>query len=355
MSSDHGSLTPFSRLLLTVGSGVIVLAGMRAASPVIGPVVIALLLTIAWSPAASWLRRRGWPPAVAALTGIVLGIIVIALFVLLVWSSLGQLQEKLPEYQPRVDAIHQSIVQLLAALPFDTSPILSAEPLQPGALVGHALGFIRGLTATAGNLGVLVLIMAFMMIEAVRYPEKLRDAISSSGDAGERLDRFGQSMRSYVVINSVFGLAIGALDVVLLLSLGIDFAILWGVVSFVLSFLPNVGFLIALAPPAALALIQFGFARAALVVAGFAVINFVVDNVIKPRVVGESLDLSPAVVVLSLIFWTWMLGLSGALLAVPLSLAAKFVFENFDETRWIAHLMSNAKPAALARREATRA
>ena len=129
-------------------------------------------------------------------------------------------------------------------------------------------------------------------------------------------------MRRYVVINSVFGLIVGALDIVLLLSLGVDFAILWGVVAFVLTFLPNVGFLIALSPPAALALIQFGFARAALVVAGFALINFVVDNVIKPRVVGESLDLSPAVIVLSLIFWTWMLGLSGALLAVPLSLAA---------------------------------
>ena len=154
---------------------------MRAASPVIGPVVIALLLTIAWSPASIWLRRRGWPPTVAALTGIVLGIIVIALFVLLVWSSLGQLQEKLPDYQPRVDAIRQSVAQWLRSLPFDTSPILSAEPLQPGALVSHALEFIRGLTATAGTLAVLVFIMAFMMIEAVRYPEKLHDAISSSG------------------------------------------------------------------------------------------------------------------------------------------------------------------------------
>jgi predicted PurR-regulated permease PerM len=115
-----------------------------------------------------------------------------------------------------------------------------------------------------------------------------------------------------------------------------------------LSFLPNIGFLIALAPPAALALLQFGLVRAAMVVAGFVVINFVVDNVVKPRFVGESLDLAPVVVVLSLIFWTWMLGLSGALLAVPLSLAVKFLFENFDETRWIAALMSDAKPGATA-------
>lgn len=344
MHNSSVSRTPLSRLLLTIASGVVVLAGMRAAGSVIGPIVIALLLTIAWSPASIWLRRRGWPPTVAALTGIVLGIIAIALFVLLIWSSVGQLQDKLPEYQPRVEDIRQSIMRWLATLPFDTSRILSAEALQAGALLRYALGLIRGLTATAGTLGVLVLIMAFMMIEAVRYPEKLQDAISSSSGGGERLERFGQSMRSYVVINSIFGLAAGAINTVLLLSLGVDFAILWGVVSFLLSFLPNIGFLIALAPPAALALIQFGFARAAMVVVGFVTINFVIDTVLKPRFVGESLGLSPAVVVLSLIFWSWMLGLPGALLAVPLSIAAKFLFENFDETRWMAHLMSDARP-----------
>jgi AI-2 transport protein TqsA len=110
--------------------------------------------------------------------------------------------------------------------------------------------------------------------------------------------------------------------------------------------LPNVGFVLALIPPALLALLQYGFGRAIGVVVGFAVVNIIVDTFIKPRFVGESLDLSPAVVLLSLIFWSWMLGPSGALLAVPLSLAMKFLFESFDETHWIAHLMSDAKPAA---------
>jgi len=108
---------------------------------------------------------------------------------------------------------------------------------------------------------------------------------------------------------------------------------------------PNVGFVIALVPPALLALVQFGAGRAALVVAGYVVINFIVDNVIKPRFVGESLDLTPIVVVISLIFWGWLLGPVGALLAVPLSIGAKFLFESFDESRWLAHLMSDRGPA----------
>jgi AI-2 transport protein TqsA len=335
--------SPFGRTLLTIASAMVILAGLRAASPVVGPVIIALLLTVAWSPASAALRRRGWNSTVAALTGIVIGIVLIGLAVLLVWSSLSQLLERLPEYQPRVEELRQAIARLLQRLPFDTSLVLRAEALQPGAVVGYAVTTIRGLTSTAGALGVLVLVMAFMMIEGMRYPAKLRLA-ARDPEATERLDRFGQGLRDYVVINTVFGLVAGALNTVLLLALGVDFAILWGVASFALSFLPNIGFLVALVPPALLALIQFGFGRAIAVTAGFIVINFVVDNVIKPRFVGKSLDLSPVVVLLSLLFWGWMLGVSGALLAVPLTMALKFLCEGFDETRWLAVLLSDADP-----------
>jgi len=329
-------------MLLTGASGVAVLAGMRVAAPIIGPILIALIITIAWSPGSTWLRRKGWRPSIAALTGIVLGVMGMALFVALVWSSLTQLQDNLPGYQPRVAAIQLLITDLLADLPFDTSRIFSTETLRPSSIVGYALRFIRNLTATAGNLFVLVLVMAFMMLEAVRYPQKLRDALASSSTGVEQFNRFGASIRSYVVINATFGLIAAAINTVLLLILGVDYAILWGVLSFLLSFVPNIGFAIALVPPALLALVQFGFARAGMVVGGYTLINFLVDNVFKPRFVGESLDLSPIVVVLSLIFWGWLLGPLGALVAIPLSIAAKFFFEAFEESRWIAHLMSDA-------------
>ncbi len=341
-------ISPFGRLLFLCASGVAVLAGMRVAAPVIGPVLIALLMTIAWSPASLWLRKRGWPPTLAALTGILLGVVFIALMVLLVWSSALQLQENLPEYQDRVGALRESVTALLARLPFDTSRILSTESLQPGAIVGRALQLVGGITSTAGGFSLLILIMAFMMIESMRYPQKLFDATEASADANDaestagQVDRFVKSMRSYIVLNTVFGLIAAVANTLLLFALGVDFALLWGVLSFLLSFLPNIGFVLALVPPALLALLQFGVAKALMVFAGFIVINTIVDNVIKPRFVGESLDLSPAVVVLSLVFWGWLLGPVGALLAVPLSIAVKFLFESFDEARWLAHLMSDS-------------
>lgn len=361
------SLTPFTRLLLAAASAVVVLAGIRAAAPVINPVLIALLITIAWSPGSLWLRRRGWPPTVAALTGIVVGVAIVALIGILMWSSLAQLQDKLPEYQSRVSALRDSVTQLLARLPFDSSSLSSSEALQPGAIVERALSVVGGITSTAGNFGILVLIMAFMMIEAVRYPHKLYDATqlhdhqashatdrssdedqnqdaSSAHAAG--LDDFVQSMRSYVVINTVFGLAAGIANTLLLWSLGVDFAILWGVLSFLLSFLPNIGFVLALIPPTLLALLQFGLARAAIVAIGLIIINMILDNFVKPRFLGESLDLSPAVVVLSLVFWSWLLGPVGALMAVPLSIAVKYLLASFHDVQWLAHLMSDKNARA---------
>lgn len=328
-------------MLLTVASGVAILAGMRVAAAIIGPVIIALIITIAWSPGSAWLRRKGWHPSVAALTGILLGVIGMALFVALVWSSLVQLQDKLPGYQPRIEALQQMISDKLSDLPIDSSRLFSGEMLRPSSLVGYAVAFVRRLTAAVGNLFFLVLLMAFMMLEAVRYPQKLRDALATSSTGVEQFNRFSEHIREYVVINSIFGLIAATINTALLLMLGIDYAILWGVLSFLLSFVPNIGFAIALVPPALLGLVEFGFARAGMVVAGYTLINFLVDNVFKPRFVGETLDLSALVVVLSLLFWGWLLGPIGALIAIPLSIAAKFLFEGFEESRWIAHLMSN--------------
>src|SRR4051812_23622113 len=110
-----------SRLLLTFAAAVAVLAGMRAAASIIGPVLIALIITVAWSPGSEWLRNRGWHPSVAALTGIALGVIGMALFVALVWTSLIQLQENLPGYQPRIAALQELVRVKVSDLPIDTS------------------------------------------------------------------------------------------------------------------------------------------------------------------------------------------------------------------------------------------
>jgi predicted PurR-regulated permease PerM len=330
-------------MLLAAASLVAVLAGMRAASTIIAPMMLALLITIAWTPGSLWLQRRGWRPTIAALTGIVLGVLILGLFGLLVWASLLQLQGKLPTYQTRIGVLQVQAREMLARLPFDTSRVFAGDAVTPGALVGYALTAIKKLTATAGKLVVLVVLMAFMMLEGVRYPAKLQSALKGFPDAKDRFSRLGVVLRSYVTVNSIFGLVAALINTVLLLFLGVDFAILWGVVSFLLSFVPNIGFVVALVPPALLALIEFGPGKSLGVVLGYVIINFIVDNVVKPRFVAEQVDLAPIVIVLSLLFWGWLLGPMGALVAVPLSIAVKFLFESFEDSRWLAQLMSDSK------------
>jgi predicted PurR-regulated permease PerM len=262
-----------------------------------------------------------------------------------VWASLLQLQGKLPGYQPRIEAIQEMIRAKLSNLPFETRGLFTSEILQPGSIVGYGLTTIRRITETAGNIVLLMLLMAFMMLEAMRFPAKLRRALGSRSEAVERMNRFGESIRSYVVINAIFGLIAAVLNTALLLALGVDFAVLWGVLSFLLSFVPNIGFMIALVPPALIALVEHGFTRPIIVVVAYTLINFVVDNVIKPRFVGAKVDLSPLIVVVSLIFWGWLLGPMGALVAVPLTIGLKFFLESFDESLWMAHLMSDAGTA----------
>ncbi len=336
-------VSPFTRLLLAAASIVAILAGMRAASTILAPMMLALLISIAWTPGSLWLQRHGWRPSIAALTGIVLGVLILGLFGVLVWLSLLQLQQKLPTYQVRIAELQVQLRAMMANLPIDTSRVFSSDEVKPSALVGYALTAIKKLSATAGKLVILIVLMAFMMLEGIRYPKKLHTALASFPSAEDRFARFGAVMRSYITINSIFGLIAATINTILLLFVGVDFAILWGLLSFLLSFVPNVGFVVAVVPPAILALIEFGFGHAIGVIGGYVVINFLVDNIIKPRFVAESVDLAPIIVVLSLLFWGWLLGPMGALVAVPLSIAARFLFESFEESRWLAMLMSDRK------------
>jgi predicted PurR-regulated permease PerM len=136
------------------------------------------------------------------------------------------------------------------------------------------------------------------------------------------------------------GLLAATGDVILLLIMGVDFALLWGVIAFLFSYIPTIGFWFALIPPTLMALLQFGWQEALIVLIGYVIINTLVDNVISPKIMGSDLNMSTLVVFLSLIVWGWILGGVGAILAVPLTLMVMFILASFHDSRWLAVLMS---------------
>jgi predicted PurR-regulated permease PerM len=191
--------------------------------------------------------------------------------------------------------------------------------------------------------------MAFMLLESTGFPGKLRHSLPPDSLLLRNMSDFGKDIREYVFITTWTGLLAAALDVGLLLMLGVDFAVMWGIFSFFLSFVPNVGFILALIPPTVLALLEHGWPTALLVIIGYILINGAVDSVLKPRVMGQGLNISPLVVTLSLIFWAWVLGAIGAILAVPLTMMVKkLVFESNESTRWVATMLGSGMPESAA-------
>ncbi len=125
----------------------------------------------------------------------------------------------------------------------------------------------------------------------------------------------------------------------MLLAFGVDFPLLWGILTFFLSFVPYIGLVLAVTPAVVLALAEFGVSRAVLVIVGVIVINVLAENVLSPMMMGRGLNISPTIVFLSFIFSAWLLGGPGAFLALPITLFVAVMLETFPETTWVARLM----------------
>jgi AI-2 transport protein TqsA len=157
------------------------------------------------------------------------------------------------------------------------------------------------------------------------------------------LEGFVHGTRSYLVVTAVFGLIVAVLDTTALAIMGIPLAVLWGVLAFITYFIPNVGFIIGLVPPALLALLTGGWQLAVVVV--YCVLNMVIQSLVQPRFIGDSVGLSATVTFLALLFWAWILGPLGALLAIPMTLLVKAVLVDSDpRAQWVEALLG-AEPS----------
>jgi predicted PurR-regulated permease PerM len=343
----HQQESPLLPKLTGLAAVVLILAGMRAAASVVNPLLLALLLAVICRPLVEWLQKRGLP-SWAANTFILLVVPALITAVgLLVVSSARQLNDNLPTYQQRVEALSASSQQWLNDHGIQGARQQLMESLDLQKLAAWGASILGNFLGLLGLAGVILLFFVFLLLEASDFPAKLRRGLGAGSATLQRLRGFGESMIRYAFIKTWLGLAAAILDTVLLYALGVDFALLWGVLSFLMSFVPNLGYLISVVPPTLFALLEFGWGHAIGVLVGYQIINFGVDNIVGPRFLGGDLDLSPAVTIIAVFFWGWLLGPAGALLALPLTIAAKtLVLEPHEETRWLSVLISaQAEPS----------
>ena len=331
--------TEASKILVTIAAFVIVVAGMSAAKVILVPFLLAAFIAIISAPPLFWLQRKGLPTWLA-LVIVIIGVLFIGLLVAgLVGSSVKDFSEDLPVYNAKFKQHTAVIMGWLEKHGVDVSGLALTKIFNPGA----AMKLVAVLLNSLGNVlasGFLILMtVIFMLLEASSFPAKLRTALSEPQSSLTRLDIFISNVKHYMAIKTLVSLATGIFIAIWLTIIGVDYPLLWGLLTFALNYVPNIGSIIAAAPAVLLAIIQLGLIRALLAAAGYIVINLLMGSVIEPRFMGRGLGLSTLVVFLSLLFWGWILGPVGMLLSVPLTITAKIALDSRDETRWIAILL----------------
>lgn len=326
--------------------------GLKAFSSIIAPVLLALVLVIGVHPLTGILRRRGVPQWLAvtvsllALFAIILGLA--ASFAV----SVGQLATLLPAYQDRFTALVTDLQTWLQSLGIGRDQLQAAlSQISFSSVAGVLVSLLSGLTAAFSNLVFLLLVAAFMVLDSTQFARRFAEATPGREGVVSALAGFARGTRSYLVVSTVFGLIVAAFDTVLLWAVGVPLPLLWGLLAFITNYIPNIGFVIGVVPPALLALLEGGPRLMIIVIVAYSVINFVIQSVIQPKYVGDAVDLSLSLTFLSLIFWAFVIGPIGAILAIPLTLLVKALLLDVDpDTRWISGLISSGagppRPAA---------
>jgi predicted PurR-regulated permease PerM len=219
------------------------------------------------------------------------------------------------------------------------------EYVNPSATMRLVVGMLGGLGSALSNIILILLTVTFILLEASSFPVKLRAVLGDPEQAFPQFTRFVDDIKRYMIIKTGISLTAGILIAIWLSILGVDSPVLWGFLAFLLHYVPNVGSLIAAIPAIILALVQLGIGHAALTAAGYLTVNFILGNVVEPRLMGRRLGLSTLVVFLSLVFWGSLLGLIGVVLCIPFTMALKFACEINKSTQWIAVLLGSEVPA----------
>ena len=327
--------------LVVIAAVFIVLAGIKTAANILVPFLLSVFIAIICNPIVSKASDYNIPKGISVV--IVIGLFVtIALSIAgLVGNSLNELSELLPEYREQLKEQFAWVTGKLAEYNIVVSSAVVIEYFDPGAAMGLAADMLSGLGGVMANLFLIIITVIFMLFEASSFPKKLHFALDDPQMRLNQIDRFLQSVNNYIAIKTAVSIGTGVLVSTMLWFIGLDFFLLWGVLAFLLNYIPNIGSFIAAVPAMSLAVLQLGPAAAGGIGLGYVVINTVMGNVIEPRYMGRGLGLSTLVVFLSLIFWGWLLGTVGMLLSVPLTMIIKIGLESSQEGRWFAVMLSS--------------
>ena len=333
--------SPIARFLVVFAALVIVVSGLKMAGPLLVPFLLAVFVAMIVSPLLNWLKNFQIPSGVAIFLVVMLILLVGLVLGAVIGSSITDFRQDIPIYSAKLSAMSDAVQQWLMLRGIEIDAQQWQNSFDPSAvmkLVGSTLASFGNVMT---NAVMILLTVIFILAENMGFGEKLRLARGNEVSQ-EWLTKFSNSVHSYLAIKAAISLLTGLVIFIWLWVLGVDYAILWGLLAFLLNFIPTVGSFIAAVPAVLLALVQLGILHAGLTLSGFVLVNLVMGNVIEPRWMGRGLNLSPLVVFVSLVLWGWVLGPVGMLLSIPLTIMVKIALENQPESRWISIMLGGA-------------
>jgi AI-2 transport protein TqsA len=327
----------FLRVMLMLAATVVVLVGIHLGAPILNPIFFAVVLTLLFSPVYSWLKRRGLPAPVALLVMLVMLTVLFLGLIFILGASIGRFGERVGFYTAELNGQLDDLDALIERLGLANVDL--QEVVKPSALADAIGVVLSGIAGFLSDLFLILMIMLFLLGEGPAMMNWLRASAGRDNPQVASLTTVGQAVVLQFGLRAIVNLLTGAGVSLLLFVLDVDFPLLWGILTFFLSFVPYIGLVLAVTPAVVLALAEFGLTRAVLVIAGVVVINILAENVLSPMMMGRGLSISPTIVFLSFIFWAWLRGGPGAFLALPLTLFLAVMFGTFPETRWLASLI----------------
>ncbi len=331
--------------LFYIAAVVILAAAVKMSVKVVNPILLAIFFSIIIYHPIDWLKKKG-------VNG-VLSIIIVIVGLLIIFASLGsavtrslvEFSHNLPEYKKQLHEITNSSVSYFNDLGINVSQDAVTGSFSASNTFGYASRLIAGIGNLLSQIVLLFLVAAFILGETNSYPIKLKLVLDDPDVSLGNITVITKNIRYYLGIKTITGLIGGTLVTIVLLIMGVQYALIWGIFVLLMRYIPNIGSVIAAIPIMLFVLIQKGVSGVIYAGIAYAAINFIIGQIIEPKFFSRSMNLSTLAVFLSLVFWGYILGDAGMLLAVPITMALKISLETRESTKWLAVMLGSEKSA----------
>lgn len=325
--------------IISFAAIIIIIAGLMYAQAFVNQILMALFLSIIFAQPISWLQKKRVPQGISIA---IVFIVIVTLFVgfgQLIGTSLSSFSENAPAYEQNLKEMGSAIFQFIENKGINVSADKMTELFDPSRVMGLTAGLLGQLGSFMGNAFTIFFLLLFLLIELNSFKIKTTAIVNGSKESLSFFNTIGDSIRHYLSIKTMTSLLTGALIWISLIIIGVDYAIIWALVAFLLNYIPNIGSIIAAFPAILFALVQLGFGGVIWTTIVFVIVNILIGSVIEPKIMGKGMGLSTFVVFVSLIFWGFILGTVGMFLSVPLTMSLKIILNQNPKTKWVSILL----------------